>query len=172
MTDDQRRTRLIQACLLFGIGLGGFFDGIVFHQILQWHHMLTSEGNHPMTTVAGLETNTLWDGLFHAVTYIAVAVALWLLWTVGSRSSGRWSAKLLIGLLLMGWGSFNLVEGVVDHHLLTLHHVREDSSNRGAWDIAFLVWGAIMLGVGWWLARAGDAETRITPAVIPDTDRT
>lgn len=170
MTDEQRRTRLIWACLLFGIGLGGFFDGIVFHQILQWHHMLTSEGSHPMTTVAGLETNTLWDGLFHAVTYIAVAVALWLLWSVGSGSSGMWSAKLLFGLLLMGWGSFNLVEGVINHHLLTLHHVRENASNRGVWDIAFLVWGAVMLGAGWWLARAGDAETRMAPAV-PDAGR-
>jgi uncharacterized membrane protein len=27
--------------LLLGIGLGGFFDGIVLHQILQWHHMLS-----------------------------------------------------------------------------------------------------------------------------------
>ena len=52
--------------ILLGIGLGGFVDGIVLHQILQWHHMLTSEGDYPPTTVAGLETNTLWDGLFHA----------------------------------------------------------------------------------------------------------
>ncbi len=52
--------------ILLGIGLGGFVDGILLHQILQWHHMLTSEGSYPKTTVAGLETNTLWDGLFHA----------------------------------------------------------------------------------------------------------
>lgn len=26
------------AGILFGLGLGGFFDGIVLHQILQWHH--------------------------------------------------------------------------------------------------------------------------------------
>ena len=37
-----------------GIGLGGFLDGIVLHQILQWHHLLTSEGAYPETTVAGL----------------------------------------------------------------------------------------------------------------------
>jgi uncharacterized membrane protein len=24
-----------------GLGLGGFLDGIVLHQVLQWHHMLT-----------------------------------------------------------------------------------------------------------------------------------
>jgi uncharacterized membrane protein len=151
---------MIQACLLFGIGLGGFFDGIVLHQILQWHHMLSSEGSHPMDTVAGLETNTLADGLFHAVTWVAVAIGLWMLWKAGSGSSGRWSGKLLIGLLLMGWGAFNLVEGTIDHHILTIHHVREDTSNKAAWDIAFTLWGAAMLIGGWLLARQGDEETR------------
>ena len=37
-------------------------------------HMLTSAGRYPDTTVAGLETNTLWDGLFHAATWVGVAV--------------------------------------------------------------------------------------------------
>ena len=32
--------------LLYGLGLGGFIDGIVLHQILQWHHMVT----HSRTT--------------------------------------------------------------------------------------------------------------------------
>jgi uncharacterized membrane protein len=39
--------------LLLGIGLGGFVDGIVAHQILQWHHMLTGTSEHPMTTSPG-----------------------------------------------------------------------------------------------------------------------
>ena len=34
----------ISAGILFGLGLGGFFDGIILHQVLQWHHMLTSDG--------------------------------------------------------------------------------------------------------------------------------
>ena len=151
-----RHKGLIWAGLLFGIGLGGFFDGIVLHQILQWHHMLTSEGSHPATTVAGLETNTLWDGLFHALTWIVTVAGLWLLWRAGSDSRERWPTRLLIGLLLMGWGSFNLVEGPIDHHILTLHHVREDTSNKALWDIAYLVWGAVMLVGGWRLAKAGD----------------
>jgi len=28
------------AGLLFGIGLGGFLDGIILHQVLQWHRNL------------------------------------------------------------------------------------------------------------------------------------
>ena len=53
--------------LLYGLGLGGFVDGIVLHQVLQWHHMVSSTEDHPMTTLAGLEVNTLADGFFHVV---------------------------------------------------------------------------------------------------------
>ena len=63
--------------LLMGLGLGGFIDGIVLHQVLQWHHMLTSTGEYPMTTVAGLEANTLADGFFHLATWLLVSVASW-----------------------------------------------------------------------------------------------
>ena len=44
---------------LLGVGFGGFVDGIVLHQILQWHHMLTATGDHPADTVTGLEENVL-----------------------------------------------------------------------------------------------------------------
>src|SRR5215204_3867153 len=54
----------VSAGILFGLGLGGFFDGIVLHQILQWHHMLTSAG-YPADSVENLKINTFWDGLFH-----------------------------------------------------------------------------------------------------------
>jgi uncharacterized membrane protein len=52
--------------LLYGLGLGGFVDGILLHEVLQWHHMVSSE--YPTNTVAGLEVNTLADGLFHIAT--------------------------------------------------------------------------------------------------------
>ena len=51
-----------------GAGLGGFLDGIVLHQILQWHHLLTDEGDFPMDTVQGLKDNTVADGFFHVAT--------------------------------------------------------------------------------------------------------
>jgi len=44
------------AGILFGLGLGGF-DGIILHQVLQWHHMVTSAG-YPPDTVRNLEINT------------------------------------------------------------------------------------------------------------------
>jgi uncharacterized membrane protein len=55
MNHNTRKARdfPIAAGLLFGLGLGGFFDGILLHQVLQWHHMLTSAG-YPADSVQNL----------------------------------------------------------------------------------------------------------------------
>jgi uncharacterized membrane protein len=144
----------IPAGVCFGLGLGGFFDGIVLHQILQWHHMATSAG-YPADTVEGLRWNTLFDGLFHAATYVFVILGLVLLWRAARREHLHWSNRQLIGSLLVGFGLFNLVEGAVNHHLLGLHHVNETvpRSQWIYWDIGFLVWGAVMLAGGGLLLR-------------------
>ena len=140
--------------MLLGVGLGGFFDGIVLHQILQWHHMLTSHGDYPATTVAGLEVNTLWDGLFHASTYIFTLAGLFVL--VSRVKEGlAWSKRMLAGLVLAGWGTFNLLEGVVDHHILGVHHVK---AGMPSLDIAFLAVGAVLLLGGLVLARRGERD--------------
>ena len=71
------------AGLLLGLGLGGFVDGIVLHQILQWHHMVSHVEAFPVGTVAGLEVNRLADGFFHMGTWLLVvagstaAIASW-----------------------------------------------------------------------------------------------
>lgn len=130
--------------------------------------MLSSNPNYPRTTVPGLDVNTLWDGLFHAATYVATVVGLFLLWSAAQRPCSPWWTKLLVGLLLIGWGTFNLGEGVVDHHLLGLHHLNETVpvEQRGIWELAFLVRGAAMLIGGWALARAGEQAT-VTTADAP-----
>jgi uncharacterized membrane protein len=147
------RRSLVVSGLLLGIGLGGFVDGIVLHQLLQWHHMLTSEGSYPATTVAGLEVNTLWDGLFHASTWLATVAGVWLLWRAERTGAARLSGPALTGLLAMGWGLFNLVEGVIDHHILTIHHVRYAGDKALPWDLGFLAVGAMLLAGGWWRYR-------------------
>jgi uncharacterized membrane protein len=151
--------------LLLGVGLGGFVDGILLHQILQWHHMLTSTDVHPMTTVAGLEANTLADGLFHVATWIFVAVGSWLGWAAwrDGRLAPPWRTQL--GLLLVGWGAFNVVEGLIDHELLGIHHVRDDLGGPIGWDLAFLAFGVGLLLAGWALSRPVPAVTG------PGTDR-
>ena len=100
--------------LLLGVGLGGFIDGILLHQVLQWHHMLTSTDEHPMTTVAGLEANTLADGLFHLATWTCVAAGSALLYTAWRDGRLAPPRRAHLGLLLTGWGLFNLVEGLID----------------------------------------------------------
>jgi uncharacterized membrane protein len=137
--------------ILLGIGLGGFIDGIVLHQILQWHHMLTSAGGYPSGTVAGLEDNTLADGLFHLATWIATAAGIYLLWRA-SRAGATWSGRELVGLMLAGWGGFNLVEGLIDHQILGIHHVRP-GDNELAYDLAYLGSGVILIAAGLLLAR-------------------
>jgi len=149
------------AGIFFGLGLGGFFDGIVLHQILQWHHMVTSAG-YPADTVENLRLNTLLDGLFHAGTYMFVVLGLVMLWHTAHRSHLWWSGKLLIGAMLIGFGIFNLVEGIVDHQLLGLHHVNETVPREQwiYWDVGFLIWGALMLVCGWGLYRSGKRDSR------------
>jgi uncharacterized membrane protein len=144
--------------LLLGVGLGGFADGIVLHQILQWHHLLTDYGGYdsfPRSSVGDLETNTLWDGLFHAATWLFVAAGLALLWRARSEGRAR-NGRRFVGLMLAGWGLFNLVEGVVDHHILTIHHVRDDVADPMMWDLAFLAFGALLVAAGAALSRAGE----------------
>ena len=151
-----RYKSLVPAGVMLGLGMGGFFDGIVFHQILQWHHMLTSAG-YPATDVANLKINTLWDGLFHAATYIFTIAGLFLLWNSLQGTNSHWPVRVLIGAVLMGWGIFNLIEGLVNHQLLGIHHVRDDlvsASAKVIWDLGFLIWGAIMLIIGWTIHRS------------------
>ncbi len=157
--DNNRRGFPTAAGIFLGLGLGGFFDGIILHQVLQWHHMVTSAG-YPANSVANLKFNTLLDGLFHATTYVFVAIGLALLWRAARHPHICWSGKMLMGTLLMGFGLFNLVEGIIDHHLLGIHHVNETVRQQQwiFWDLGFLIWGAAMLVGGWLLLRAGQQE--------------
>ena len=141
--------------LLLGLGLGGFVDGIVLHQILQWHHMVSSVPTAPVTTVTGLEVNTLADGLFHLATWVitvaGIGTAL-VAWRRG-RLAPDW--RFQFGLVLAGWGIFNLFDGLLNHHLLGVHHVRDDLGGPLSWDLGFLVFGALLLVGGWHLHRRG-----------------
>lgn len=104
-----RMRPLWRAALVLGVGLGGFVDGILLHQILQWHHMASARSHD-------LRFNVLLDGLFHAVTWLLVLAGVWLLFRAWRRWPQAHSGRVLAGGMLAGWGAFNLVEGVVDHH--------------------------------------------------------
>ena len=153
------RPRKLPAFVL-GLGLGGFVDGIVLHQILQWHHLLTGTGDHPATTVAGLEDNTLADGLFHAATWILVAAATVLIVRAWQRRELAPPWRTHFGMLLAGWGVFNLVEGLIDHQILGIHHVRDDLGGPVGWDLGFLAVSLLLIAIGAALARSGDRVVR------------
>src|SRR5215204_6339536 len=104
--------RFIVAALVLGVGLGGFFDGIVLHQILQWHHMVSTPV--PPSSVDALELNTLGDGLFHGATWIVTVAGVFLLASAHGqrREANGW--RILVGGMLLGWGLFNVVEGLID----------------------------------------------------------
>jgi uncharacterized membrane protein len=137
--------RVLGPGLLLGVGLGGFVDGIVLHQLLQWHHLLSSRPEVDLTA------NLVADGVFHAGTWVAVLVGVLWLWRRSRRTpgNGRWTP--LVAAMLAGWGLFNVVEGIVNHYLLNLHHVRP-GPNQSMYDVGFLIFGSVLAvgGLVWY----------------------
>jgi uncharacterized membrane protein len=141
--------------IILGVGLGGFFDGIFLHQVFQWHHMFSSV--YPVDTVSGLQINTLGDGLFHTVTWLAVLIGLGILYhRVTERRRQVWGSRVLWGWVLVGWGVFNLVEGITDHEILGVHHVRYCPYMLWS-DIGFLAFGVVLV-IGGWIIQHGRAQ--------------
>lgn len=138
---------LTTASMVLGIGMGGFLDGIVLHQILQVHEMLSNK--IPTTNYIGKSVNMFWDGIFHLFCMIVVLVGIILMWKLLFRKDVDRSGKLFGGGLLFGFGLFNIVEGVIDHQILKLHNVVELSANHDIANYAFLGVSVIMLIVGY-----------------------
>jgi uncharacterized membrane protein len=76
-----------------------------------------------------------------------------MLWRAVRAGGEVWSPRTLLGWLLVGWGIFNVVEGVIDHHILRIHHVHPTSAHPLAWDLGFLVFGVLLVFAGWWIQR-------------------
>jgi uncharacterized membrane protein len=139
--------------IVLGIGMGGFVDGIALHQIAHWHNM-GSAVLRP-DTLHAMKQNMVWDGWFHAAVWLVTLAGVWMLWSDARRGSAP-PARAFAGQMLMGWAAFNLAEGIVDHHLLQLHHVRDLPVHVPAYDWAFLLIGGVLLGLaGWWMSRDG-----------------
>lgn len=137
---------------LIGMSLAGLFDGIVLHQILQWHHLIcTTRDCHP-ASVADLKRMDAQDGWFHLALYAVIVLGITGLFRAGARSGTVWSGNIFWGAVLTGFGLFNVVEGLTDHHVLQIHHVRPGPA-EGAWDVGFLIVSAVILAAGIALSR-------------------
>jgi uncharacterized membrane protein len=155
--DPADRSPLLAAGLFLGMGLGGFIDGIALHQVLQWHHMLSSRV--PPVNLVTAKYNMIWDGLFHAGTWTLVVIGVVLLFRAGRRRATMWSGRVLLGATLAGSGLFDVVEGLIDHELLGVHHVRP-GPDQLVWDLGFLIFGAVLMVIGAGLAGGGDEAAR------------
>jgi uncharacterized membrane protein len=118
MATTTRADTGIAVPLLTGLALGALLDGVVLHQVLQWHHVWS--GHITDDTLAGLRDNVVIDGVFQLAMLAILAVAI-----VALARQGRRSWPSLIGGVLIGWGVFNVVDQLVFHLGLHAHHIRE-----------------------------------------------
>jgi uncharacterized membrane protein len=135
------------------LGLGGLFDGIVLHQILGWHHLICTTATCQPESIAGLKTQITQDGFFDFTVWIITLAGIILLFRATRLQPTLWSPKVFAGALLGGWGTFNFVEGLLDHQILGLHHVLPGSPHSFLFDMLFLASGLLLAGGGWVLAR-------------------
>jgi uncharacterized membrane protein len=125
--------RFLVSGVVLGVAFSGFFDGILLHQILQWHHLISlvpgPRYQDPRVQIAA-------DGLFHALMYGLAVLGLALLWTRDRRRSGDLALWRSVAL---GFGAWNIVDVALFHWILRWHHIRLDTSAPIAWDVAWLV---------------------------------
>lgn len=123
--------------ILFGLGIVAFIDEVVFHQLLHWHHFYDKS-----TTDMGLVS----DGLFHAFSFFA---------TIGSsfmfgdllRKNG-FIASRWIGGILIGGGTFQLYDGIIQHKMMRIHQIRYNVQIL-PYDLVWNIIALIMIIVGW-----------------------
>ncbi|MGK2909054.1 MAG: DUF2243 domain-containing protein [Sphingobium sp.] len=141
--------------VVLGVALGGFFDGILLHQILQWHHLLSL-----VPGMTDVRAQVLWDGYFHALMYVIAVIALWGLWRSRNEAGSDWGSSL-IGAALIGFGIWHVLDSVLSHWILGIHRIKLDSPHPLAWDLLWLATFGIVPGiVGKVLLRKSPPSTR------------
>jgi uncharacterized membrane protein len=153
ITDEPRLARrLAFGGFWLGFALGGFFDGIILHQILQWHHLLS--GVAPTSTIGDLRFQVLADGVFHAAHYIFAMLGLYLLWSARRGLAGRGRGRRLAAFALIGFGAWHIIDAVVVHWILQLHRIRMDVDNPLLWDLIWLFpFGILATALGYWILQ-------------------
>jgi uncharacterized membrane protein len=134
---------------LLGFSLGGFFDGILLHQVLQWHHLLSN-----VNAVRDMRTQVMADGLFHALMYLIAAVALVMLSRRRAAFSEPGADRTLWGHALIGFGTWHIVDALFSHWITGIHRIKVDSANPLMWDLIwFFAFGVLPAVLGWMMLR-------------------
>lgn len=153
------RASLPRSGYWLGFALGGFFDGILLHQILQWHHLLS--------LVEGVGDQILYDGLFHALMYLVALAGLVLLVRERRALVRPGGGRALIAALLIGAGAWHVADALLSHWLLGIHRIRIDTPTPLAWDIGWLlVFGIVPIALGRMLARRGGGAPPGAPTLV------
>jgi uncharacterized membrane protein len=85
-----RTTRARYAALLLGVGLGAFFEGILLHRVA---------------------------GFFYMAAWALCVGGVLLLWLALRGPGPLPSTRSFVGHYLVGWGVFNMLEGLLRHDL-------------------------------------------------------
>jgi uncharacterized membrane protein len=131
-----------------GFALGGFFDGILLHQVLQWHHLLSL-----WAPEEGLPFHVWWDGIFHAAHYAIAAVALVGLWRRRADAARAGAGRLLAGWSFLGFAAWHVLDVVLNHWILQMHRTRLDVADPLPWDLGLLAIGLVAGAIGWLILR-------------------
>jgi uncharacterized membrane protein len=158
-TEPSARPRLAPVIFtggLLGIGIAGFVDESIFHQLLQWHNFYWA------TDERG---RILSDGLFHVGSTLVLLWGALRLWFDRGSWTQIHSRAILAGILL-GAGGFNTYDGVVQHVIFHLHLVNErvcrlPMANNSImscradipYEVVWILIGALVLGAGVALVR-------------------
>nr|WP_232337070.1 DUF2243 domain-containing protein [Lysinibacillus timonensis] len=122
--------------ILFGLGAVAFIDEVVFHQLLHWHHFYDLS-----TPSIGLVS----DGLFHAFSWFATVAALFMV--ADLRRKNGWNKKRWFGSYILGAGTFQLYDGIIQHKLMRLHQIRYNVEIF-YYDLVWNVIAALMIIIG------------------------
>ncbi|MCG6116121.1 MAG: DUF2243 domain-containing protein [Mesorhizobium sp.] len=148
-----------------GFALGGFFDGILLHQLLQWHHLLSALEGEPF---GGLRFQILADGLFHALMYIIGGIGFWLLWRSRAEFGLSGADRLLFSNALIGFGIWHIMDAVISHWLLGIHRIKMDADYPLLWDLMwFFAFGLAPLLFAWFIRPdSADFSKRLPTAPL------
>lgn len=137
MDNISAQKRSLWSAFLLGIGFMAAVDEIVFHQILAWHHFY--DRSTPLVALMS-------DGFLHAGELIIFVAGFFLFFDL--RKRGFLATRFAWAGFFLGMGAFQVFDGIVDHKVLRLHQIRYGVDSILPYDIAWNVFGLLLIVIG------------------------